>query len=301
MAAPFAPLKQDGRLNTGLIPEYFRFLRHNGVEGVFINGTTGEGTSLTLSEKKDIVRAWTDAGKSDSRFRIINLVGGTSVVECAELAGFSATMGVSAIALMAPYYIKPSTVSLLGGFIGAVAAGVPETPVYFYHIPSLTGVNFPMIGLLEYALAGIPNFAGIKYTHDDLMDFHKCLVFDGGRYDIFWGRDETLLSALVLGARGAVGSTYNYAAPLYREIISLFTEGKIEQARRLQLKSVDMVSVLARYGGIGAGKAFMKYAGIDCGKFRLPVASMSDQDFAGFREEVSSLEMAEFLSQKPAI
>jgi N-acetylneuraminate lyase len=190
---------------------------------------------------------------------------------------------------------------VLGEFISAVAAEVPETHVYFYHIPSFTGVDFPMTALLEYAAAVIPNFAGIKYTHYDLMDFHKCLVFDGGRYDIFWGRDETLLSALVLGAKGAVGSTYNYAAPLYRKIISFCTKGDIEQARRLQLKAVDMVSVLGRYGGLGAGKAFMKYAGIDCGKFRIPVVSVSDQEYTRFREEVGALDMAELLSQTPPI
>ena len=300
IAAPFAPMDQNGDLNLGIIPEYYDLLRHNQVGGVFINGSTGEGASLTCGEKKDVVEAWADAGSGDGDIRIINLVGGTSLRECIDLAIYSAEKGIDAVAVMAPYYFKPSSLALLGEFIGAVASSVPGMPVYYYHIPVLTGVNFPMIRLLEYVDGRIPNFAGIKYTYDDLMDFCRCLEYGQKKYNILWGRDEILLSALALGAEGAVGSTYNYAAPLYQSIITSFSEGNNGQARLLQLKSMEMVSLLAKYGGIGAGKSFMKYIGIDCGDFRLPVRSLNEEEHNRFLDDVKALDMTGLFSRKPS-
>jgi N-acetylneuraminate lyase len=135
----------------------------------------------------------------------------------------------------------------------------------------------------------IANFAGIKYTHEDFMDFLSCIHFADGKYDLLWGRDENLLSALVLGARGGVGSTYNYAAPLYYQLIDAFDKGHFEKAKQLQQQSIDMIGLLGKYGGIATGKAYMKLVGLDCGEFRLPVKNMDPQAFAAFQQEVQAL------------
>ncbi len=74
-----------------------------------------------------------------------------------------------------------------------------------------------------------------------------------------------------LGVQGAVGSTYNYAAPLYLQLIKAFDEGDLSLARKLQQMAIDMIRLLGKYGGIATGKAFMKYVGMDCGEFRLPI------------------------------
>ena len=129
------------------------------------------------------------------------------------------------------------------------------------------------------------------------MDFFSCLNFAGGKYDMLWGRDECMLSALVLGCRGAVGSTYNYAAPLYHALIGAYDEGDIVKARTLQQKSIDMISLLGKYGGIATGKAFMRFVGLDCGKFRLPVRNMTESDYSEFMEDVKHLEMEEYFSK----
>ena len=147
------------------------------------------------------------------KIRVINLVGGTSYQECIENAIFSEEAGLSAIAVLAPYYFKPGNDVQLAEFVARVGESVPEMAVYFYHIPVLTGVSMPMAGFLRRITDMLPNFAGIKYTHEDFMDFFTCLNYQGGAYDMLWGRDECMLSALVLGCKGAVGSTCNYAAP----------------------------------------------------------------------------------------
>jgi len=143
----------------------------------------------------------------------------------------------------------------------------------------------------------IPNLAGIKYTHEDFMDFQTCLNFENGKYDMLWGRDENLLSSLVLGARGGVGSTYNYATPLYLELIKAFDEGNLLLAQKLQQQSIDMIRLLGKYGGIATGKAYMKYIGFDCGEFRLPIKNMNAESFQAFKKDVKALNMEELFSR----
>ena len=298
VAAPFTPLNSKGELNIDLIPEYYSFLEKNGVAGAFINGSTGEGVSLTQREKQAQSAAWAGCMKKDGNFRIINLVGGTSYSECIENAVFSQQLGLSAIAVLAPYYFKPCDAGQLAQFVAKVGEAVPEMPVYFYHIPALTGVNIPMIDFLRIISVMLPNFAGIKYTQEDFMDFLFCLNFNDRKYDMLWGRDECMLSALVLGTKGFIGSTYNYAAPIYISLFRAFNEGNLDEARALQNKSIDMISLLGKYGGMATGKAFMKYIGLDCGKFRLPVGNMDNSMYDEFVKDIRKLDIEEWFSRR---
>jgi N-acetylneuraminate lyase len=297
VAAPFTPMDKKGNLNPDVIPVYYEFLEKNGITGAFVNGSTGEGPSLSTEEKRISAAKWAGCLKSGGKVRIINLVGGTSHRECIENAIFSFESGISAIAVVAPYYFKPADDAQLAEFVTLIGETVPEMPVYFYHIPVLTGVNMPMAGFLKKITSMLPNFAGIKYTHEDFMDFLSCIRYNDGMYDMLWGRDECLLSALALGAKGAVGSTYNYAAPLYHDLLKAFDEGNMDDARALQQKSVEIVRLLGKYGGMATGKAFMKLAGIDCGKFRPPVKNMSDESFNDFVRDVSLLNMENLFSR----
>lgn len=297
ISAPFTPMKEDGSLNLSLIPAYYEMLVSNNVKGAFICGSTGEGVSLTLQEKKDVAEAWAKAADGNPDFKIITLVGGTCINDGIELARHAEKTGLYAVAFTAPFYFKPAGIKQLAECCKAIADAVPGMPFYYYHIPVLNGVNFPMIELLQQVNNSIPNFAGIKYTHEDFMDFLSCLHFENGKYDMLWGRDENMLASLAVGARGAVGSTYNYAAPLYNDLIDAYEKGDVEKARQLQQTSIDMISLLGKYGGIATGKAFMKLVNVDCGKFRLPVRNMSDSDFELFRKDTERINFNSFCSK----
>jgi N-acetylneuraminate lyase len=106
-----------------------------------------------------------------------------------------------------------------------------------------------------------------------------------------------VLSALVLGCRGAVGSTFNYAAPLYHDLFKAFDEGNFKDARKLQQLSVDMITMLGKYGGISTGKAYMKFIGLDCGKFRSPVKNMTDKQYEDFAHDVRLLKIDHLFSK----
>ena len=297
IAAPFTPMQDDGKINVSVITEYYRFLKHNDVTAAFICGSTGEGVSMTLDEKKLVADAWASATKGDTGFKVMLLLGGTCIADCIELAKYAKKMDLYAVSFTAPFYFKPANAQMLAACCKAIADAVPDMPFYYYHIPVLTGVSFNMIDLLKEVSNTIPNFAGIKYTHEDFMDFLSCQRFEEGKYDMLWGRDENMLAALAVGAKGAVGSTFNYAAPLYYQLIDAFNNNDLATAQNLQQQSIDMIRLLGKYGGIATGKAYMKLVGLDFGQFRLPVANMSAAQLQEFKKEVEALGFADYCSR----
>jgi len=296
IAAPFTPMNEDGSLNTAAVSDYYQLLKRNGVIGAFIIGSTGEGVSQTIEEKKAMIDAWAEASRTDDDFKVMALVAGTSIKEGIELAQYSQNAGLYGVALTAPFYFKPANVKQLAACCIEVANSVPDMPFYYYHIPVLNGANFPMLDLLKEVDGKADNFAGIKYTHEDFMDFLSCLHYANGKYDMLWGRDENILSALVLGAKGAVGSTYNYASPLYLDLIAAFERNDLEKARALQQKSIDVITLLGKYGGNPVGKAYMRLIGLDCGAFRLPFRNMNEEELAAFKKDVEALGFDDFKS-----
>jgi N-acetylneuraminate lyase len=299
IAAPFTPMYKDGVLNLSSIPMYYELLKANNVKGAFICGSTGEGVSMSVTEKKAVAEAWAACTRDDADFIVLPLLGGTCLADCKELALHAREIGLDAVSFTAPFYFKPANVELLAQCCQEVASLVPDMPFYYYHIPVLTGVGFPMYDLLKAIDGKVPNFAGIKYTHEDFMDFLSCMHFKDGKYDMLWGRDENMLPALSLGAKAAVGSTFNYAAPLYYNLIEAFTQGDLQKAQLLQQQSIDMIRLLGKYGGIATGKAYMKLIGLDCGEFRLPVKNMGAEDFELFKKEVAQLGFSNFCSRQP--
>lgn len=300
IAAPFTPMHKDGSINASIIAQYYEMLKVNGVTGAFICGSTGEGVSMTTAEKKQVAEAWAAATKEDNDFKVMMFLGGTSIADCKELALHAKQIGLYAISFTSPFYFKPAGVDMLAKACAEIAAVVPQMPFYYYHIPVLTGAEFAMYDLLQAIDGKIPNFAGIKYTHEDFMDFLSCMNYKNGKYDMLWGRDENMLPALALGTTGAVGSTFNYAPSLYYDMISAFNRNDLRTANELQQKSIDMIRLLGKYGGIATGKAYMKLVGLDCGEFRLPVKNMSAEQFEAFKKDTEQLNFSSFSSQKPS-
>ncbi len=289
IAAPFTPMKHDGEINPELIPAYAKKLKTDGVKGVFICGTTGEGMLMTNEERKTIAERWINEQTDD--FKVIVHVGTTSVKQSKELAAHAQKAGAYAVGCMGPVFLKPTRVDELVGFCAEVASGSPGLPFYYYHIPSVTGIDLSMTEFLKNAKEKISNLAGIKFTHNNFMEMKRCLDLDDGKWDIMHGFDEMLLAGLSFGVKGAVGSTYNFMAPLYNGIIGDFKKGKIEDALEKQAFSIKIIEILIRYNGaIVAGKTLMKSVGIDCGKCRLPLKNLTEIQYADFIKDFESSE-----------
>lgn len=295
VAAPFTPFHADGSVNLGLIESCVHALAANGVRGAFVCGTTGESLSLTVHERRQVAERWTAAAPDG--FAVVIHVGHTCLADARALAAHAQAIGARAIGAMPPCFFRPASVDDLVACCADVAAAAPDTPFYYYHLPSMTGVAFPMIDFLRAAADRIPTLAGIKFTYEDLSDFGQCLEFQDRRFDLLFGRDEALLAGLALGATGAIGSTYNLAAPLYLRLIAAFEAGDLAAARADQERARQSIALLLRAGGLRAFKACMKLIGLDCGPVRPPLRPLSDAQTEALRAGLARLGFFDYCSK----
>lgn len=296
IAATYTPLHEDGSLNLELVPAMVDFLARAGVTGIYICGSTGEGMSLSGAERRAVAEAYVRA--VGGRLKTIVQVGHNSLAEARELAAHAQEIGADVISAAAPSYFKVGSVENLADCVAQVASGAPELPFYYYHIPALTGVALDMVAFLPLAAERTPNLVGMKYTAPTLFEFQACLELEGGRFDCVWGCDEMLLSALTAGARGAIGSTYNIAAPLYLRVMRAFEQGDLEEARRCQLLSVQMIRAINRYPFHPAMKQILKLLGLDCGPCRLPLPRIEPGQVEQLQGDLDALGFFEWIPPK---
>ena len=286
IAAPFTPMHSGGEINIEAIWPYADWLVESGVSGVFICGTTGEGVSMTIAERCEVTQAWVKA--SAGRLKVIVHVGTNCQTDASALAAHAQQAGADAIASMSPNFFKPASVDDLVGWFEPVAASAPQLPFYYYNMPSMTGVNLPVDQFLIEGRKRIPTLAGVKFTHNNLMEMNQCLML--GDFEVLHGFDEILLCGLALGAEAAVGSTYNYAGTVYKELMEAFASGDIERARELQQYSVEIVKVIIKYGGgVRGGKAIMKLIGLDCGECRLPISRFTVEEYESLKMDLEDI------------
>lgn len=287
VAATYTALTDDGTLNTAVVAPLVEHLLDNGISGLYVCGSTGEGMSLSSDERKSVAEAYVQA--ASGRVPVIVQIGHNSLAEARQLAEHAAEIGADMISATCPSYFKVSDVSGLVDCMAEVAAGAPDLPFYYYHIPALTGSAIDVLQFLKRAGDSIPNLAGLKYTDTKLHEFQECFELDDGRFDVVWGCDEMLLGALATGARGGIGSTYNIAAPLYHRIINAFAEGELTEARRLQSLSVSMIRTLNHFPFHPAMKAVLAMQGFAMGGCRLPQGNLSNKDATTLQTELDSI------------
>lgn len=296
VAATHTPFDADGELEPRVVEAQAEHLIRNGVSVAFIGGTTGECHSLSLSERLALTDRWSAVAR-DSSLRVVVHVGSNCLSDSRVLAEHAQRSGALAVAAFAPSYFRPPTLEILVECCRLIAMAAPDLPFYFYDIPSMTHVQFSMPEFLERASERIPNLAGIKFTNSDLMAFQRCLHVAEGRFDVLWGSDEYLLAALVLGGHGAVGSSYNMAAPIYRRLIQAFQAGDLSGARLEQYRSVQLIQVLGEFGYMAAAKALMGMLGVPVGQPRLPIPSLSAEQHSLLKERLLRLGFFDWVSE----
>jgi N-acetylneuraminate lyase len=287
IAAPFTPFHEDGSLHLEIVPAYVDKLVKDGLKGIFVCGSNGEGPNMTIEERMLVAETFKKAAKG--RLKLLVHVGHTSIAESRKLAVHAQEIGADAVSSVAAFYFKPTSVSNLVHAMSEIAESVPQMPFYYYHIPHLTGVGMDMTEFLKQSETLIPNLAGIKYTATTLWEYQLCLNFAKGKYDILFGLDEMLLPALSVGAKGAIGSTYTFAAPLYLQVYKAFMQGDIEDARAKMLYLVEMVKVLLQFPPIPAQKAIMKRTGFNLGPCRQPLTTLSKDDELSLYNKLDAL------------
>lgn len=293
--AVHTPFHEDGSLHLGVVEHQATHLLAQSIRTVFIGGSTGESHSLTLEERTQLATRWAEVVRGTS-LKLVVHVGSNCLSDARTLASQAEKLGAIAISALAPSYFRPRDLDTLVACCAEIAGAAPATPFYFYDIPVLTGVIFSMPDFLARAGERIPTLAGIKFTNSDLMSYQLCRNAEGGRFDIPYGTDEWLLAALALGAKGAVGSSFNFGAPIYQRMIRAFEHGDLETARREQFRSVQLIKVLASRGYMASAKALMAMLQVNVGPPRLPNARLTPEQSRSLRTELEGLGFFDWLN-----
>ena len=288
--APFTPFRANGDVNLEPIAAYGAMLKKNGLQGVFINGSSGEGYMLTTDERKALAEEWVK--QAPKGFKVIVHVGSCCLRESVALARHAAEIGAWGIGAMAPPFPRIGRIEELVKYCEQIAAAAPNLPFYYYHIPAFNGAFLPMLDLLKAVDGRIPNFAGIKYTYESLYEYNQCRLYANGKFDMLHGQDETILPWLAQGgAQGGIGGTTNYNGRRLVAIIDAWKNGDVEAARRHQNFAQEVINVICHYrGNIVGGKRIMKLMGFDLGPNRVPFQNMTDEEEARMKAELDAID-----------
>ncbi|WP_151995972.1 dihydrodipicolinate synthase family protein [Buttiauxella massiliensis] len=274
IAAPHTPFTADGSVNYPVIDQIATHLIEQGVKGAYVLGTTGEGIHCSVDERKKIAERWVSA--SAGKLSITLHTGALSIADSVELSRHAETLDIFATSVIGPCFFKPGNIEDLVEYCRINAAAAPSKGFYYYH-SGMSGVNLDMEQFLQVAADRIPNLTGMKFNSSDMYEYQRCVRVNNGQFDIPFGVDEFLPAGLACGAVGAVGSTYNYAAPLYHRLIDSFNRGDQADVAGCMDKVIAIIRVLVQYGGVAAGKVAMKLHGIDVGDPRRPLRPMTEQ------------------------
>ncbi|MFC4138278.1 MULTISPECIES: dihydrodipicolinate synthase family protein [unclassified Microbacterium] len=272
-AAVPTPYDDGGELALGQVAAQAERLAADGVDGVFVGGTTGEFPFLSVGERRALAEAWVQARGG---LRLGVHVGATDVRDAAALAGHAESVGADLVSTVAPYY---GPIGLTGtvDFFETVAAAAPGTPFCIYHFPGMTGSRVPIVDIVAAARTRIPTLSSVKFTDEDLSAF---AAVRASGVEAYFGRDELLPAALAMGADRVIGSLYNLLAPQARRVHDAVAAGRLEEAFALHEPFRRIAVAAGRHGGPAFVKALISAQGPDLGATRMPWGPLTEEDAA---------------------
>jgi 4-hydroxy-tetrahydrodipicolinate synthase len=288
------PLNENDELDYAGLEKLIEHLIAGGVHGLFILGTTGEGSSLTNSVQKELIEATCNQVKG--RIPVLVSITNTSYRGSISIAEFARISGASALVLAPPFYY-PISQSELYYYIDRLLKELP-LPVFLYNTPSSTKVEFGLEMLKD--LLPIPEIVGIKDSSGDLIYFQKLKeLIDSLDLSLFIGPEELLNSALTIGAAGGVPGGANIFPALYVNLFNAITVGDFEQGLKLHKQVMQLSGIVyggSTYGGssiINGIKAALSCLGI-CNRYvSLPLKDATREKIKGIGEFISIQQMSD--------
>ena len=260
-----------------------RFLRHlidEGVHGLFVSGSTGEASLMSLKQRKEII----DIGVAVAKGKV-PLYAGTghnSTRITIELSKYAEKAGADAIIVHTPHYPKPIQESLYQHY-KAVAEAV-SIPVWAYTWPDQYGVDMEPKTVARLAKDGY--IQGIKDSHLDIDHTAEIIRLTKGDFIVFGGEDTLIFPLLCLGGHGSISVLANIIPAEVAAIFDTFREGKLEEAREKQLSILTLAWTLSRRELLKEG---IKMLGFDVGKALMPTSEVSPAEKEKIKQELRNL------------
>ncbi len=285
----------QGNLDANLQKELVNRLLAQGADGFFVCGTTGEFPVLSLDEREHLLEIV--VAEVTGQVPIAVHAGTPRVEDAVRLAQHAARIGAQAISTVPPYYYA-HRVSATLDYLDEIATAT-DLPFYYYHIPECTGQTIDT-RFLEKLLT-LPNFAGLKFSDTNFSLFQELKDFAGPDCQFVCGVDTMFLSSLLLGAEGAVGSTFNLLLPLFRKLWKAHRSDDINAAHEHQLRANHVINLLNRHPHIAAVKESLRLLDLDIGEPRRPLSRLSPQEKSRFAEALTKINVWEIDGILPTI
>lgn len=240
------------------------------ISAVVVAGTTGEGSTLTDAEHKEIIRFAVE--KVGGRVPVIAGTGSNDTAYAIELSKYACEVGADALLLVTPYYNKATQEGLYQSF--KAIADSCDKPCILYNVPSRTGCN--LLPATAARLAEIDNIVAIKEASGDISQIAELARVCKGKLDIYSGNDNQIVPVMSLGGKGVISVISNILPKETNEICTRYLNGDVGGALEMQLHYLPLIDALFSEVNPIPAKAAMAKMGYGENSLRLPLTEMSE-------------------------
>jgi len=263
------PFTDDG-INYYEFEKLIEFQIENSCDALIVCGTTGESSTMSKSEKKDVIKFAVD--KVNKRIPVIAGTGGNNTKDVIEMSKYAESIGADGLLIVTPYYNKTTQQGLIEHY--KTIACNTTLPIIVYSVPSRTGLNVEPNTCLE--LSKIKNIVAIKEASGNISQIAKIKALCRDELEIYSGNDDQILPILSLGGIGVISVLSNIAPKYTHDMIKNYFDGKVEEAKNMQLNCMDLIdSLFCEVNPIPVKEA-LTIMGYNYGVPRLPLIKMSD-------------------------
>ena len=245
-----------------------------GIDAIVVAGTTGEGSTLTDAEHKEVIKYCVE--KVAGRVPVIAGTGSNDIAYAIELTKYACSVGADAMLLVTPYYNKATQNGLIKSF--TAIADASDKPCILYNVPSRTGCNLTPESCA--VLAKHPNIVGIKEASGNISQIAAVANLCGEDFDIYSGNDDQIVPVMSLGGKGVISVLSNLLPAETSKICHDYLNGDVKSALSAQLKYLKLVDALFSEVNPIPAKAAMAAMGFGENYLRLPLTPMEPQNEA---------------------
>lgn len=267
------PMFTDGSIDFDNYDRLVQSQLDNGIKGIIVAGTTGEGATLSLEEKINLLQR-TIALRGDKECSIVLGTGSNNTIVAIEQTRAAKEAGADAALIVTPYYNKTSQHGLVAHYY-AIADAV-DLPIIVYNVPGRTGMTVLPDTLGK--LAKHPNIVGFKDATGDMeyMSKIKNVLVEHPEFRLYSGDDESFLAYLVFGGHGIISVTSNVLPKSVAHIHTLYKQGKLDEARAFQLRLCPFMNTFFEDVSPAPMKALLHHLGYSADALRLPLVPTTD-------------------------
>jgi 4-hydroxy-tetrahydrodipicolinate synthase len=279
LTAMVTPFDAKGALDLDAARRLARWLAERGNDGLVLAATTGEASTLTDDERRDLVRAVSEA----VTVPVIAGTGSNDTAHTVMLTREAKSLGAAGVIVVAPYYSRPPQAGIEAHFRAAAAA--TELPVMLYDVPLRTGRRIAADVLLRL-LRDVPNIVAFKDATGDPPAAAALIARAGEHFDLYSGDDAYALPLAAVGSVGVVGTTTHWNAARFQRMYAALERGDLREAIAAHsqlIESFEFVNSDASVYPMSI-KAMLRALGQEVGDCRLPLPPPPDEVHARARE-----------------